>query len=279
MTEGAANASVVRSMYTPMASDYEEIWAPLLRPYGRRLLDMLPLDGARRVLDLGCGVGRLLHDIEERAPRALVVGSDLTEGMLRLAPARFARAVMDGTRLGFAEEAFDAVVSAFALFHFPDPGRALEGVRRVVRAGGGVAIAVWGTSKAFPALDAWNEELDAAQVPSDPAADGPPDGEDQVNSKQKITGLLAQAGFVDVLAESAEWRQAWDAESFAAWRLRMGPSRRRLEQLDPPDRDRVVARASERVAGMSAQDLVDHDEVVVASGRARVNPREADVRP
>jgi hypothetical protein len=31
------------------------------------------------------------------------------------------------------------------------------------------------------AVDVWDEELDALDVPPDPAAGGPPDGEDQVN--------------------------------------------------------------------------------------------------
>src|SRR5881396_111612 len=68
--QGAANAEGVTAMYAPAAGDYGEIWAPLLRPYGLQLLDRLPLEEARRVLDLGCGVGRLLPDIAERARSA-----------------------------------------------------------------------------------------------------------------------------------------------------------------------------------------------------------------
>src|SRR4249920_1687323 len=135
MPEGAENAEIVVGMYAPMAADYEEIWAPLLRAYGIRMLDELPLEGAARVLDLGCGVGQLLPDIRARAADAFVVGIDLTEGMLRRA-AGSSVAVMDGTRLGFADASFDAVVSCFVLFHFPDPRAALEGVRRVLRPGG-----------------------------------------------------------------------------------------------------------------------------------------------
>ena len=158
---GAANARALKGIYAPMAPDYEDIWAPLLHPYGRRLLDMLPLTRARRVLELGCGVGRLLPDIAGRAPDASVIGCDLVEEMLRRAPPGFSRAVVDGTRLPFAEASFDAMVSAFCIFHFPDPPAALHAARRAIAPRGSIALAVWGTGATFPAADAWDE---AAQI-------------------------------------------------------------------------------------------------------------------
>jgi SAM-dependent methyltransferase len=265
---GAANAHVVVGMYTPIAPDYAQIWAPLLRPYGVRLLEALPLRDASRVLDLGCGVGRLLSEIAARAPSATVVGTDLTEGMLRQAPPGFARVVMDATRPAFATRSFDVVVSAFVVFHFPEPLPALRRIRTLLRPGGSIALAVWGTEKRFPALDAWNEVLDAHDVPPDPAAEGPPDGEDQVNSVRKMRSILRGAGFERIHAESVPWERPWDLDGFVAWRTRLGPSRRRLAQLDDEARTTCITAARERVAAMPAEDLVDHDEVILGSGRA-----------
>ncbi len=175
---------------------------------------------------------------------------------------------MDGMRLGFAPGVFDIVVSSFALFHFSDPTGALEGVRHVMRPGGAIALAVWGTGQVFPAQDAWNDELDAAGVPEDPAASGPPDGQEIVNSPDKMHAVLDPAGFVDVRAESVVWRQPWDAESFLDWRVRLGPGHRRLALLDPATRETVLARVRERVSALPPDELVDRDEVVLASGRA-----------
>jgi ubiquinone/menaquinone biosynthesis C-methylase UbiE len=137
MTEGAANVETVRGMYTPIASDYDEIWAPLLREFGLRLLERARLDGAERVLDLGCGVGTLLPDIAERVPDAVVTGCNLVEAMLRVAPARYPRVVMDATRWAFAPDAFDAVVSTFMLFHLPTPEAALSAAALGDAAGAG----------------------------------------------------------------------------------------------------------------------------------------------
>jgi len=52
----------------------------VLRPHAVRLLDALPLADARRVLDLGTGVGALLPDIACAAPRASLFGIDIALG-------------------------------------------------------------------------------------------------------------------------------------------------------------------------------------------------------
>jgi len=269
---GAANAGTVRSMYTPMASDYDDLWAPLLRTYGRRLLDGVRLGDAGRVLDLGCGVGKLLPDIEERVPGAVVVGCDLVEAMLRLAPDRFPRVVMDCTRAAFARERFDVVVSTFMLFHVPLPDVALEQTRALMRPGGRIAIAVWGTGESFPAMTVWDGAFDRIGVPPDPAADGPPDGRELTDSPEKMAGLLERAGFVSVRAASDEWLVEWDRERFLRWRRGMGPSRRRLAELDPAERARAFRAASDAVGELGPEAFVHRDEVVLAWAEAPASP-------
>ena len=264
---GAANARTLKEIYAPMAPDYEAIWAPLLRPYGLRLLEMLPLKRARRVIELGCGVGGLLPDIAGRAPDASVIGCDLVEEMLRRAPPGFLRTVADGTQLPFADASFDAMVSAFCIFHFPDPPAALRAVHRMIAPRGSIALAVWGTGAAFPAADAWGEALDRLGVPLDPVAAELVEGRELVDSTEKMGAALEDAGFENVRSESAEWRVQWTVEGFLDLRLRMGPSRRRLAQLDPERRAVVIAEARAGVVELGAAALMDLDEIVLASGR------------
>jgi SAM-dependent methyltransferase len=262
MTEGAANASIVVDSYEQIVPAYESMWAPLLRIHGLRLLDGIDLTEARRVLDLGCGVGRLLPDISERAPQATVTGSDLTEAMLRAAPSRFGRVVADATRSPFAADAFDAIVSTFMLFHVPEPVVALDAARGILRAGGAIGIAVWGDRDVFLARDVWDETLDRAGVPEDPAADGPPDGEAFVNEEGKLRTVLGEAGFDAVRVATGAWLAAWDLDGFLAWRRGMGTSRRRLAVLDPPAAESAFDEASRAVAKLPASAFEHRDEVV-----------------
>lgn len=267
MNLGAANAGIVRNMYAPMALAYDEIWAPLLRPFGLKLLGRLQEGAPRRVLDLGCGVGSLLPDIEDHFPEATVIGCDLTEGMLRMAPSRFARVAMDCTRPALAAASVDAIVSAFMLFHVPDPGAALGCMHEMLRPGGAVAIAVWGSNRDEPGVQVWSEELDLAGAAPDPAAEGPPDGDSQVKSPEKLAGLLTGAGFEHVVAQLDGWEQRWTPEAFMDWRTRMTDSRRRLATLAPPAQAACIERARERVMTLPAEALTGGYEVVLGSAR------------
>ena len=72
------------------------------------------------VLDAGCGAG--LPILRRLATRHRVVGVDFAERQLALAAGNVpevALAGMDLTRLGFAAETFDAVVSYYAIIHIP----------------------------------------------------------------------------------------------------------------------------------------------------------------
>jgi SAM-dependent methyltransferase len=264
VAEGATNAVVVTRLYTPIAPDYEEIWAPLLRPYGVRLLERLAIENARRVLEIGCGVGRLLPDVGERAPSAVVVGTDLVEGMLRRAPRRFPLVVMDGSRPSFAQGAFDAAVLSFMLFHLPDPRGMLEAVRSVLRPGGRIGVATWGTGGSFPASDVFTEELDAHGAGPDAGSGG---AEEEVDSPDKMEAILASAGFVEPVAEVTPWRQRWEFDAFMEWRTRLGASRRRLDTLEPDVRRSCLRRIRERLATMPSDAFVDRDEVVLSTAR------------
>lgn len=250
-----------------MATDYEELWAPLLRPYGLMLIDRVPLEGARRVLDLGCGLGGLLPELERRTRGGVVVGADLTEGMLRRAPARFARVAMDCTQPALAAGSFDAIVSAFMLFHVPDPPVAFHAIRELLAPGGGFAAAVWGTGEVFPAADAWDAELDRLDVPPDPTP-ARADGRERMDAPNKLSELMEGAGLADIRAESVAWSRRWDLDHFVEWRRRMGPSGRRMALLDPGERDRVAELARARVVELGQEALEHRDEVVLGSARA-----------
>lgn len=85
----------------------------------------------QRVLDLGCGTGRLTQVL---APRGRAIGMDTSRAMLMEAQ-RAHRLVLtqgDAFALPFADASFDAVVALRVVFHFADVEMLLRQVARVV---------------------------------------------------------------------------------------------------------------------------------------------------
>ena len=250
--------------YSEDASAYREHWAPLLRRIGARLLDGLRLAEARRVLDLGAGVGFLLPEIRARAPRALVVGADRAPGMIALAATEFPRLVADASRLGLADDAFDAVSMAFMLFHLPDHAAGLAEVRRVLRPGGALCVATWGEGEPFEAFDVWTEELDRHGA----EADNPvPANHDLMDTEPKLAGILRDAGFEVERTATVPVEDRVDLEEFVTRRLRLGHPKRRLEALDPGARAACIGGARGRLARLDPEAFVDRTPAVMAWAR------------
>jgi trans-aconitate 2-methyltransferase len=96
----------------------------------------LRLDGHERVLDVGCGDGKITGEIARRLPRGSVLGVDASRTMVGFAARTFpattypnlAFRVADAAQLPFAEQ-FDLVVSFNCLHWVRDQAAALRGIR------------------------------------------------------------------------------------------------------------------------------------------------------
>jgi SAM-dependent methyltransferase len=254
----------VRSLahhYSGAASAYERLWAGLLHRVGRQLLDRLPLAGARRVLDVGTGVGTLLPALAEYAPAATVVGTDLAPGMIGRALATFPRVVADATRLPFAAGSVDVAVLAFMLFHLPEPVAGLRAVRRILTDGGTIGTATWGPETSVPAVEIWEEELNRHNAPPDAWVIG---NHELVDTPDKMTGLLRDAGYADVRAEAVSWEHRPSLERFLEQRVSLGYSARRLAGLPAEARAEVMRAGRERLAALEPEGFVQRREIVLA---------------
>ena len=84
---------------------------------------LLPRQEGARVLDLGCGTGLELEYYFRLAPRALVTGIDLSEGMLAALKEKFPDRNLELIQgsyfdLPLGENRYDAAVSVESLHHF-----------------------------------------------------------------------------------------------------------------------------------------------------------------
>jgi trans-aconitate 2-methyltransferase len=126
MTEWDANAYSERNALQKWLAD--------------RHLAQLELDGTERVLDVGCGDGKVTAEIARRLTSGSVLGIDPSSRMIAFAQAHFARleypnlvfAVGDATALTYRSE-FDLIVSFNALHWVRDQATALRGIRDALR--------------------------------------------------------------------------------------------------------------------------------------------------
>jgi SAM-dependent methyltransferase len=163
------------------AEAYETFFVPaLFAEWAPRVVDAAGVAPGHRVLDVACGTGVLAREVHSRVTASgtgAVVGLDPAPGMLEVARRRepaiewHAGVAED---LPFPDGSFDVVVSQFGLMFFPDRAGALREMRRVLKPGGAIAVAVWDSLDNTPAYAAevallerlaGNEAADALRAP------------------------------------------------------------------------------------------------------------------
>ena len=189
--------------------------------YPAGVVDLLVGPGARRVLDLGAGTGKLTRVLLERGLD--VVAVEPSAGMR----AEFARVlpgvpVLDGRAEALPLDAgsVDAVVAGQA-WHWVDPARAVPELARVLVPGGTLGL-VWNLrSTAEP----WVEELDALLGRHAAPGEGDPEA--------PVVG----PPFGPLELRELTWRSELSRDSV----VELVASRSYALVQDPPERERLLA--------------------------------------
>ena len=146
--------------FTWNAADYHQS-SLAQQQWAKELIAKLGLSGNERVLDIGCGDGKVTAEIARNLPGGNVTGLDSSPEMIRFACDHFPCSeyrnlsfIQGDTRaLPFSEE-FDVVFSNAALHWIPDHKPVLAGIVKSLRPDGKLLIQMGGKGNAEQVLGA-----------------------------------------------------------------------------------------------------------------------------
>jgi SAM-dependent methyltransferase len=204
------------------------------------MLQLASPQAGEQVLELACGPGSVgLASAACVGPEGHVVMSDVVEEMTAIA-ARRAEALglrnvstrlLDLEEIAEPDESYDVAFCREGIMLVPDPARAAREIRRVLRPGGRVVLAVWGPRTRNPWLglvfDAVSEQLGTPMPP--PGIPHP----FSLSDADALAQLLREAGLSDVSV--SERLTPYTAASFEEWWQRStelaGPLAKKLAAL------------------------------------------------
>jgi protein-L-isoaspartate O-methyltransferase len=215
----------------------------------RQLIALAAPQPGERVLDVATGPGvAALAAAVAVGPSGHVVATDLAPEWGAIIAERCAEAGLDNVeframgaeRLDLPDAAFDLALCQFGLMFVPDPIRALREMRRVLREGGRLGVAVWSTIDRVPCHGAIQRFL-APYQPSLPPEEQLPTPL-SLGEPGLIEGHVRDAGFREVSAQAHAFDVIFPSPT-AYWRSRTegAPAHLRaaLNALTAEQRDRL----------------------------------------
>lgn len=173
------------------------------------MIEQLRLQPGQRVLELACGPGDTgFLAAEQVRPGGMVIETDASEAMLGVAKGRardlgatnveFRRMELEWLDLPTAS--VDAVLCRWGLMFALDPAAAAQEIRRVLRPGGRLSLAVWDVPEANPwATIPTRALVELGHVePPDPSQPGM----FALADADRLGGLLESAGLTEVLVDT-----------------------------------------------------------------------------
>lgn len=168
--------------------------------YQPALLAAIRAQPGERVLDVGCGSGRLAIDVVSGVPGSAAVGADLSSAQLEVArgragdlPVEFVQA--DAQVHDFGVASYDVVASRTGTMFFSDPGKAFANLARATRPGGRLTMLVWRGIEANEWLREFLGAIGRVRPLQPPPADAP--GPFSLSDPARVRGLLEAAGWAD----------------------------------------------------------------------------------
>jgi ubiquinone/menaquinone biosynthesis C-methylase UbiE len=237
----------------------EEVAAPVRN----WMIEALAPSEGDTVLELACGAGDTGFEAAALVgDNGLLIASDFSPRMLEAARRRGdeigARnvdfVVMNAEDIGLEDDSVDGVLCRFGYMLMADPAAALAETRRVLRPGGRLSLAVWGSPERNPFFTTIAMALVQRDLMPPPDLEVP--GIFFMASPERTAGLLEGAGFGEVRIEeiAVEFPMASvdeyvefvkDTSGPIAFALMETPAEQR-EELNPPLSEAMAPFAADR---------------------------------
>jgi SAM-dependent methyltransferase len=187
-------------------------------PWGEYLLDALNLTPGERLLDLATGPGTVARLASSRlGPDGYVLAIDLSDAMLAIAEAK--GSIPGGSRIEYRRSPaapldapgaeFDLACCQHGLQFFPDRLEALAELRRALRDGGRLGLAVWAGIDLCPPFAAVRDAI--LDIMGLEAAERYANGPWGLHAPAALADLATSAGFTDVSVEEVRRPVRFDA--------------------------------------------------------------------
>ena len=227
--------------------DVQEPLDRMFAPFEKLLVDAVVAEGARAVLDVGCGTGATtLAVARQLAPAGGCTGIDLSEPMLALARTRAERARVaaefiraDAQDHPFEPARFDMLVSRFGVMFFDDPVRAFTNLRRAARPGAALRAVVWRRIEENPFMSA-AERAVAPWLPDLPPRRPGAPGQFAFSDAHRVRTILADSGWAEIDVPPLDVACAFSAADLDRYVTRLGPVGQALAAADERTRAKVT---------------------------------------
>ncbi len=223
--------------------DFMGRWSRLLAP---RFVSWLSVRANANWLEVGCGTGALADAVCARGNPASVVACDPSEPFIEYARRRHVDPrisfVLGGIgRLPTRPGGFDSVTSLLALNFFPEPGRAIEEMRRASAMNGLVSACVWDYAGRMELLRFFWDSVAAEDASAGELDEG---RRFPICRPGALESLFRDGGIADVVCDSIEipTRFSTFADFWKPFLGGTGPAPSYVASLAPPRREALAAR-------------------------------------